>query len=336
VTPITSTVSTLIYATPPSNLSYQTCVLLPDSFVFLTALNKGGTWVLYTVTIPQNTTATEFSINPANGDILYTSASAVSTRKTNLWTLNTPIVTLMSTVTPIPLTLLGVDNKPSFYLTMYVKTGGLYTIYEIYGKLDTIGNLILTTTQKGDLNNIFKITVDSNVISYTTSISSDIAYYISVPVDPPNPLCVIKGGTGRTELPNTRVLLGNGQGGIKTNENFSYVNSHLKIGRSSYTFFSETLGNNVLSPVSIYDLSGIKGLDMTITVTHITNSSISDTLYSVKGISGSFNWTVEVSTIGNTSNVTFDIDSLDQLTYTSSNAINWTSTEMKARVMAIW
>jgi hypothetical protein len=337
VTSITTTVPQLLYKTAPSNLGYQLYILLTDAIVILTTLNKGGVWYLYTTTIG-NTPGLAFDINATNGNILYTSSvPTFDSRVNTLWTLNTPITTLTPTVVPIPLTLLDLDTKSNFYVVMYVKVSNVYTIYEIYGKKNTNGDLIINITQKGDLDTDFYVVVSNNLISYTLSgiFNAEIAYYINTPPDYPNPLCVVKGGTGHNELPTTLVLLGNGQDPIDSNPNLGYTNDTLKIGTSSYTFFNTSLQNAVNTPIDLYNLNFAKAIDLSIAVTILTTSSVYDTLYCIKGISTASNWVIQTVTLGNTSMVSFDINPMDQLAYISDNVPGWLSTTMKSRFMAI-
>ena len=58
-----------------------------------------------------------------------------------------------------------------------------------------------------------------------------------------------------------------------------------------------------------------------------------DSLYEIKGLRKSTGWTLYISHVGDDTGITFNITSLGQVQYISSDMIDWVSTTMKFKAL---
>ena len=79
--------------------------------------------------------------------------------------------------------------------------------------------------------------------------------------------------------------------------------------------------------------SNSKSFNSTMCVTVTTTTTSLDSLYEIKGLRKSTGWTLYMSYVGDNVGITFNITSLGQVQYISSDKINWISTTMKFKAL---
>ena len=226
-----------------------------SALFLLTGLQKNGFWVVsyYFFGDPDTQVALSILSQPTFGQIQYTNANVMGTvtvQAQNIILLggqaNLTLLANTNVFTPIPEITLNINQTSNFSLTVYVEVNGLYAIMEI-NCLVIFDDYIVNTLFSGDNTNVtFRII--NGVLNYKNLNNTNGIIKYDINLAPHvDPLCIGKGGTGRTDLLPFSLLRGNGGDPIITTDDLIYKDFTLTLGNMSKILLNNTedvMGSN--------------------------------------------------------------------------------------------
>jgi hypothetical protein len=216
------------------------------------------------------------------------------------------------------------------FLLIYTESPGTRSGYKIIFQYSDTWSI--NTSFIGDATLGFYM--DGNTLMYTNS-TPDLSTVYTLDTPGVHGLCVVKGGTGRNEIPPGQILVGNGQGAIQGFSEFMFYNNTLTVHgvpvAQHIPNFSAQNNQGVPQDIPQALFTG-KSIVLSITVTVTTNVEY-NTMFTIKYIKAATN-ILDVSQIGDVSGIDFNIIG-GQLSYTSPNMANWVSTIMRFSVLGV-
>ena len=228
-----------------------------NAMFLLTGLNKNGIWVVSYTFFGDPDTLVSLSIlsQPTYGQIQYTNTNTsgiVTVQAENIILLgdqaNYTLFANTNVYTEIEDIRFNINKTSNFMLIVYIEVPslGLYTIMEI-NSLVIHDDYSINTIYSGDNTNVTFRIIDG-VLHYINTNGENAIMKYNLNLAPyTDPLCVVKGGTGASDLLEFSILRGNGRDSIIGTEDLIYQNKILTLGNISTIQLNNTedvIGNN--------------------------------------------------------------------------------------------